>query len=301
MKNRALAGLVATFFGIGLSHAELLTEKLGSDEIEIPIPNGYYRYDGKSDVIDTYYKGLTTRNRFVAMFCNEQDLISVLNDSMPPLERAYFVQVAKSYENLRISDFDFSLTIRDIESKLTSLVEDPQGISKETGKKSSSGFSEMLNKQIDSKLSGLTNLGFFDKRSNSICTLSVAKLKVAERGGNVLVDRINVVALCMINLDGKVVNLTCVAKYNDEDDIGWTKSEIRKWRDNWIEANSERSLSVVSSDKSISRKARSQGLTPYAIGEIFGRVVGWIVIVALIATIILAARWVAGMLRRRSR
>lgn len=301
MKNSALVGLVVTFLGIGLSHAELLIEKLGSDEIKIPIPNGYYRYDGKSDTIDTYYNGLTTRNRFVAMFCNEQDLISVLNDSMPPLDRAYSVQVAKSYENLRISDFDFSLIIRDIESKLTAIVEDPQGISKDIGKKSSAGFSEMLSKQIDSKLSGLTNLGFFDKESNSICTLSIAKFKVVERGGDVLLDRINVVALCMLNLNGKVVNLLCVAKCQNEDDIEWTKSEIRKWRDSWIEANSEKSLSVVSSDKSISRKARSQGLTPYAIGEIFGRVVGWIVIVALIATIILAARWVAGLLRRRSR
>lgn len=301
MRNRALAGLVATFLGIGLSHAELLTEKLGSDEIRIPIPNGYYRYDGKSDAIDTYYNGLTTRNRIVAMFCNEQDLILVLNDSMPPLDRAYTVQVAKSYETLRISDYDFSLIIRDIENKLTLLVEDPQGISKEIGKKSSIGFSELLSKQIDSKLSGLTNLGFFDKNSNSICTLSIGKVKVAERGGNVLLDRINVVALCMLNLNGKVVNLLCVAKCQNEDDIEWTKSEIRKWRDNWIEANSKKSLSVVPSDKSISRKARSQGLTPYAIGEIFSRVFGWIVIAALIATIILAARWVVGLLRRRSR
>jgi hypothetical protein len=302
MTKRILVGIAVIFIGtIGLSHADVLTEKLGSDEIKIPIPTGYYRYDGKSDAIDTYYNGLTTRNRIVAMFCNEQDLISVLNDTMPPLDRAYSVQVAKSFENLRISDYDFSLIIRDTENKLTLLVEDSQGISKDIGKKSSLGFSEMLKKQIDSKLTGLTNLGFFDKESNSICTLSIGKFKVAEPGGDVLLDRINVIALCMINLNGKVVNLLCVAKCQDKNDIEWTKSEIRKWRDDWIKVNPKKSLPVAAADKSISRKARSQGLTPFAIGEIFGRIVGWIVIVALILTIILAVRWLAGLLRRRPR
>jgi hypothetical protein len=105
----------------------------------------------------------------------------------------------------------------------------------------------------------------------------------------------------MINLNGKVVNLLCVAKCQDKNDIEWTKSEIRKWRDDWIKVNPKKSLPVAAADKSISRKARSQGLTPFAIGEIFGRIVGWIVIVALILTIILAVRWLAGLLRRRPR
>lgn len=298
MKNWTLIGIAATFIGsIGLSNAEFLTEKLGSDEIKIPIPSGYYRYDGKSDALDTYYKGLTTGNRIVAMFCNEKDLISVLNNKMPSLDRGYSVQVSKSYESLRISDFDFSLIVRDTESKLTSLLENPQGGTKEIEKKSSSGFTEMLSKQIDTKISGVTNLGSFDKKSNSICALSIAKLKVAERGGNVLEDRINVVALCILNLDGKVVNLACAAKCQDEDDIEWAKSEIRKWRDDCIKANPKKSISVISQDKSIGIKATPQELTPYAIGEILA----YIFIISLITIIFLPSGWWARFLRRQSR
>lgn len=298
MKFIYLGGLAVAFLGCGLSNAEIIKEKLGSDEIEIPIPSDYYRFDGKSEVIDTYYSGLTNINRIVAMFCSQQDLISVLNDSMPPLERSYTVQVAKAHENVKISDFNFSSIKRDVEENLTLLVEDPQGITKDLGEKSSSGFSELLGKQIDSKVSGITNLGFFDKNADSICILSIGKVKVAEQGGDVLVDRINVVALCVLNLGGKVVNLSCVAQYRDEEDMKWAKAEIRKWRDEFIVANHKESSPVISANRNISGKTHSDGLASYNIGSALGRAFGWIIIIIIIAGIIFVGKCVAKSVRK---
>lgn len=299
MKNLILALIATMLLSVGISHADFLAEKLGGEEIKVPIPSDYYRYDGKSEVIDTYYRGLSEKNRIVAMFCNEKDLILVLKDTMPSLDRSYSVQVSKSYESLKIGDYVFSQIISDIEKNLTPLLEDSENVSNEMARKSSSGFSELLKAQVESKLTGVTNLGFFDKRKDSICTLSLGRFQVAEKDSGLLIDRVNVIALCVINLDGKVLNLMCVSKCQSDDDALWVKSEIKKWRDDFILNNPIKPPLATSNDEETAKDTNRREINNLKSERIWPSAISAIVIAILIAMGILAAKWLFRLLGAR--
>lgn len=296
MKTFTCFALLA-FHAIEFAHAETVTEKVGISEIRIPVPNSYYRCDGKSTIFDDYYNGLTVANRIVAMFCNESDLVTVLNDGMPLLNRAYSVQFSKSLENSQITQYDFDVIAHQIEAETPAFIENSQESIKNTAQRSSTGFSKIIGSKMNSNITGVTSLGFFDKQENSICTLSLAKFKVTDKTNAALIDRVNAVALCVLNINGKLVNLTCVSKCETEDDIQWTKSAIRKWRQEWIEANP--TITITNPANSVSKTSRAKKSAAYNMGESLGQILGWLIFLGLIISVVVAIRWITRIVQRK--
>jgi len=201
----------------------------------VPAPDGYFRCDGKVRDVDVILLAhIPTTNQELAFYCDEDDLAKASSSQNPSFSRFFDVQVRASLKNKDYSDQEFN----DIKQSLKKLVGDDQlgDLSTQATETVSQKLSKIRDKAGNLKSGDAAQLGVFDETPDSICMAMV--LKATYGAGNGANDNlVRVMATALTHVHKRIFYLYSASIFQDETDIVWTRSEIRKWRDSVIAAN----------------------------------------------------------------
>ncbi len=220
---------------ISLAKADSTNFSLGDASVVVPAPDGYFRCDGKVRGVDVIALAhIPTTNQELAFYCDENDLAKVSAGRDPSFSRFFDVQVRVSLKNKDYSDQEFN----DIKQALKKFVGDDQlgELSTQTAEAVSQKLAKIREKAGNLKFGDTAQLGVFDETSDSICMAMF--LKATYGAGNGTSDNlVRMMTTALVHVHKRVFYLYSSSIFQDETDITWTRSEIRKWRDAVITAN----------------------------------------------------------------
>ncbi|PYL05785.1 MAG: hypothetical protein DME33_15370, partial [Verrucomicrobia bacterium] len=226
--------LIATFvFAFQLEGADTAIVSVGGTSIVLPIPEGFFRYDGKSTKVDRLHQGLLpASNRMLAEFCSEESLAEVLLDRFPKIERRFNAQAERSLETLSVTPELFN-EIKPELRKSMAVSESYRDVIKELERNTASAVATQFNLPMTMKVGEMIPLGIFDETDESVCFSVLGKVHVPTLPD----DYVSITAGCILRVRGRVFYLFSSSPYHDKSDIAWARRSLQNWRDAVLKSN----------------------------------------------------------------
>ena len=227
--------LVSLALCISLAKAGPPNIPIGTASVVLPAPDSYVRCDGKSKAVDAMLSShLLSTNLELAFFCDRDDLVKIGTGRDPSFSRFFDAQVRVSLKDKDYRDPEFN----DIKQSLRKYVGDDQV--GEPGAQAAETVARELSKLKQRagalKFGDVAQLGVFDETPDSICMAML--LKSTYGAGDATGDNsVRVMATAIVHVHNRVFYLNSSSLFQDETDVAWTRSEIRKWRDSVLSAN----------------------------------------------------------------
>ncbi len=219
-------------------NAGMIVVDVAGARINIPSPRGLFRFDGKSDHVDSMLKAtLPPTHKILAVFGTEADLASTLMDKFPETGRQLFAEslVKTGYFTnaawARVKS-EFRADLQKNMEKVKSSEIWPRiesGISQ--------GASQDLGASVDFKIGDMIPLDIFEETANSICYSELLKARVRIGEAQEPITVIIYEAGAMAYVRERIVFLYASSVFKDNADIDWTRSSLRQWRDDVVAAN----------------------------------------------------------------
>lgn len=241
MKTLVLIFLASCF---SLAKADSTSFSLGDASIVVPAPEGYFRCDGKIRDVDVIVLAhIPPTNRELAFYCDADDLAKLSAGHDPSFPRFFDVQVRVSLKNKDYSDREFNA----IKEALKKLVGDDQlgELSTQTAEAVSQKLAKIRENAGNLKFGDAAQLGVFDETPDSICMALVLKTTYGAANGT-SDNLVRVMATALVHVHQRIFYLHSCSLFQDDADITWTRSEIRKWRDAVISANQSNAVAEAS-------------------------------------------------------
>ncbi|MEI7820799.1 MAG: hypothetical protein WCK55_07765 [Verrucomicrobiota bacterium] len=212
-----------------IAGAETPTVTIGGTIISLPPPVGFFRYDGKSSIIDKIEQRLLpASNRLLAAFGSEETLAEVLIDHIPKIERHFSAQSVRELESLDVPQAGFAEMRPGIRDAFTPQSGKYSSIIKELESNASSISSAVL------KIGEMIPLRIFDDTKESICFSMLCKVQV----DTIPRSYVSIVAGAVVRVRNRIFYLYASVPYHDKADIEWARRSVQQWRDDVLKANS---------------------------------------------------------------
>jgi len=219
---------------------EIIKVTVGEQLIVLPPPAGVFRYDGKSAKVDRFGQELLgPRSRLLAAFGSEGNLADVEKDKFPNLERRFMACVDRKCEDETVTLQSFASlkeAMRNKEDKSAKLNKDILG---EIEKRSTKALTEMLHNSVFFKYTKFVPLGCFDESPESLLMTVLEKTKMPATDANSSpVEMIEITSAAWVLVRQHLVQLFCGSQLKSVEDVEWTRTQLKTWRDAVVAANS---------------------------------------------------------------
>lgn len=230
--------LCLLLLGLAAVQAQVAGVKVGGRTIRIPRPEGFLRYDGKSDKIDGLQASFApASNRILAAFGEPADLQSAVGEEFPRLSRSFQVQANSQFEETLLSPQEFATVKAALREQMDTLKSTSAASMLDIEKSASSAVSQKLNAPLAVKVGEVAPLGAFAETPESLCFLLVAKSRVSGGPLEDPIDPSTAIAGCVALVRDRLIYLYATTTYDGKPDADWAREQIVLWRDAILAAN----------------------------------------------------------------
>lgn len=195
--------------------------KVGSAGIQIPLPQGFERYDGIDAKTDKIMQSmLPPSNRSLLVLAPPDKVARLKAGEVSNLDRFMNIQTLRQAEGQEVTLKDFQQILPSLEKQFS-----PQGgglgdVEKETNKRI-----EEAKLGVELKLGQPVLLGTSNKTDRSLDMAMLLKTTVGTEKPTTMVA-----AASFMLVRGKVLFVYVYANFDEPDDVKWARDTVAQWR-----------------------------------------------------------------------
>ena len=202
---------VVLFVNIQTQSAEVT---VGDQNISIPSPSGFSEISSISpEIFQRFHDMCPTTYRLLSVFVSQD----VIQGKSGQLTSYMWVQSFKELEDISVTKYQFQELRKNIRSQFESLLEENK---------------EIINLEVQTGRSISQNIS---ETENSITMSMIAPNKLSVSGESV--ESTAATIWCTLLVNGKVLDLFVVRRYNEERDLEWTRQTALNWTNSVLSAN----------------------------------------------------------------
>ncbi|MCB1094610.1 MAG: hypothetical protein KDN22_03425 [Verrucomicrobiae bacterium] len=207
-------------------------EVIGGRNIIIPAPSGYVRSDDINDQWNQITGDYTPPgNRKIATFTLNSDQQILANNGLPQLQRHFYVQVIKAFENTDFPDEQFKKTKERLKKEILEHQKSTGDILEEELTAGSESITGRTGIEIAFTLTDPAFLGFFDE-SNLALGFSIESTVTVDGQSQPMVSSARIAPVAE-----RMLVFYAVSLKRGEADKEWTENAVIAWSDMVMAAN----------------------------------------------------------------
>jgi hypothetical protein len=209
---------------------------LGDESFQVAAPAGFADVSGVSkEQFAVFEDMLPESNRLLAVFVTEQDAGRLMRGDSADFREYFLVQSVKALESMTLSKQQFTEIRSMLRQQYGDVFEKQKEAIEEGTTRAGRSLSKRLGTDVDFNISGMVPLGIDEETASHISMSFLSKYDMTIDGD--VIESVVAGTTTVLLVRGKVLYLNGYRTYKGEQDLGWTRSQVKSWLPHIVSLN----------------------------------------------------------------